>query len=136
MYISAAQNTEIYMAKGESQSIIDSFTSSSWWNSQDSSENFKAVARIPNTATGSSFNINSIQMSNGYPTLTNGVVKLFSPFYCGANDGNEIELTEIFDPQRELLGRAEAANVNDAGVEIITAAKEQLIHMLSSPMVA
>jgi len=103
------------MAKGESQSIIDSFTSSSWWNSQDSSENFKAVARIPNTATGSSFNINSIQMSNGYPTLTNGVVKLFSPFYCGANDGNEIELTEIFDPQRELLGRAEAANVNDAG---------------------
>lgn len=115
LYISATQNTEIYMAKGESQSIIDSFTSSSWWNSQDSSENFKAVARIPNTATGSSFNTNSIPMSNGYPTLTNGVVKLFSPFYCGANDGNEIELTEIFDPQRELLGRAEAANVNDAG---------------------
>lgn len=116
LYISATQNTEIYMAKGESQLIASPYTSSTtWWrNDTDTNENFKAVAKIPNTSTAASFNSTEITNNNGYPTISNAI-KLFSPFYCGANDGNEIDLTEIFDPQRELLGRAEAAGANDAG---------------------
>ena len=114
LYISATANTEIYMAKGLNQDLVSEFTDSVWHNSQHVSENFKAVARIPNAAIDASFNTNKITLLNGYPSLP-GAEKIFSPFYCGVNDGNEIDLTEIFDPQRELLGRAEAESPINSG---------------------
>jgi hypothetical protein len=71
---------------------------------QNSEDNLKVVATTRTfTAT--------INSSSGYPSGVSG--KLIGAFYVGANESVDIDLQEIFDPQRELLGRGETSSTDD-----------------------
>jgi hypothetical protein len=102
---SSTQNTEIYFIKG-SVAQISSLNNSntSWYLGQNLEDNLKVVATTRTfTAT--------INSSSGYPSGVSG--KLIGAFYVGANESVDIDLQEIFDPQRELLGRGETSSTDD-----------------------
>lgn len=92
----STQNTEIYFVKGSIPSGLVSGTA--WYTGQTDNDHLKAVATT-NTFTG------TITATSGYPSGVSG--KLIGAFYVGANASVDIDLLEIFDPQRELLGRGE-----------------------------
>lgn len=94
----STQNTEIYFVKG-SISIVEGLVSgTAWYTGQTDNDHLKAVATT-RTFTG------TIGVTSGYPSGVSG--KLIGAFYVGANASVDIDLLEIFDPQRELLGRGE-----------------------------
>jgi hypothetical protein len=68
------------------------------------SDHLKVVATT-RTFTG------TIASTSGYPSGVSG--KLIGAFYIGANESVDIDLLEIFDPQRELLGRGETPITDD-----------------------
>ena len=114
LYISSTQNCEVYLLKGAG--TLSDFTDETGWYSRTTNENLKPVAALK------SFKSNITLSNGGYPTLT-GFDKAIGAFYCGANEGAEFDLTEIFDPQRELLGRAEAVQANVPGDFILIVAR-------------
>jgi hypothetical protein len=95
----STQNTELYFVKGSVAQIIGSLNpSTGWYTGQLAADNLKVVA----TTTSFTGTINN---NSGYPSGVAG--KLIGAFYIGANASVDIDLLEIFDPQRELLGRGE-----------------------------
>lgn len=104
---SSTANTEIYLIKNSSREggniVPDTSAQSNWYALKTSSEHLRSVAVLRGSVLTSPNDV--YDQSNGYPVNTGG--KLIGAFYCGANESAEINLEEIFDPQRELLGRAE-----------------------------
>lgn len=101
---SSTQNTEIYFIKGSVAQISSLGSGTSWYLGQNPEDNLKVVATT-RTFTG------IINSSSGYPSGVSG--KLIGAFYVGANESVDIDLQEIFDPQRELLGRGETSITDD-----------------------
>lgn len=101
---SSTQNSEIYFIKGSVTQITSLGSGTSWYVGQTSEDNLKVVATT-RTFTG------TINSNSGYPSGVSG--KLIGAFYVGANESVDIDLQEIFDPQRELLGRGETAITDD-----------------------
>ncbi len=103
LYVSSTQNTEFYLIKNTTSTSI---TSGDWYSGEQEADHLQTVAVLKgNTATFASV--------NNFPSNPGG--KLIGAFYCGQNEGTEIDLTEIFDPQRELLGRAETTGADNPG---------------------
>lgn len=103
LYVSSTQNTEFYLIKNTTSNDI---TSGDWYSREQEADHLQTVAVLKgDTATFTSV--------NNFPSNPGG--KLIGAFYCGQNEGAEIDLTEIFDPQRELLGRAETTGADNPG---------------------
>lgn len=102
---SSTQNTEIYFVKSSGTQFNGVLgTSEAWYTGASVNDNLKVVAITR------SFN-GTISNNAGYPNITSG--KLIGAFYVGANESVDIDLLEIFDPQRELLGRGETPISNN-----------------------
>ena len=95
---SSTQNTELYFIKCPVSQVTALGSGTSWYLGQAVSDHLKVVAAT-RTFTG------TIASTSGYPSVASG--KLIGAFYIGANESADIDLLEIFDPQRELLGRGE-----------------------------
>ena len=100
LHIASTQNTEFYLVKNSTLANGE-IISSNWYKGQQPVDNLKVVASLAN------FEGLLISANNSMPSIVEVGGKLIGAFYCGQNESTEIELTEIFDPQRELLGRAE-----------------------------
>lgn len=113
---SGGQVSEIYLCKLSSDNYTAlNIGNLTWATAKTDSEQLKVVA------TNSTFNATTIAFNAGYPTGIGG--KQIGPFYCGTNEGTEIDLTDIFDPQRELLGRAEATATGVTGDILLVIAR-------------
>lgn len=120
LYASSGGNPcEIYLSK------ISNLTNSpgllgipntTWYAEKLFKDDLKVVASL-NVFTGATI-INAV---DGYPTNLPG--KQIGPFYCGTNEGIELDLTDIFDPQRELLGRAENVLTGNPGDVLLLVAR-------------
>lgn len=109
LYISSTQNTEFYLIKNTNKAngeIATGGNVTNWYQGRTNADNLRVVAVLKGADIPSTNPSNQTYAAvNGYPSDTGG--KLIGAFYCGENEGTEIDLTEVFDPQRELLGRAE-----------------------------
>lgn len=113
---SGGQVSEIYLCKLSSENYTSlGIGNLNWTTLKEDAEHLKVVA------TNSVFNTTIINVSSGYPSGIGG--KQIGPFYCGTNEGTEIDLTDIFDPQRELLGRAEATATGVTGDILLVIAR-------------
>ena len=123
LYVSSTQNTEFYLVKGSHALASSSYftTSNPVWYAQTLNSDLDPVAVA--SASQGQFTTTTINVSNGYPTSITGQEKLIGAFYCGNNQGVEFDLREIFDPQRELLGRAENVTANNAGDTLMVIAR-------------
>jgi len=122
LYVSSTQNTEFYLVKGShALAASNYFNSNPTWYAQTLNSDLKPVAVA--SASQGQFTTTTINVSNGYPTSITGQEKLIGAFYCGNNQGVEFDLREIFDPQRELLGRAENVTPNNAGDTLMVIAR-------------
>jgi hypothetical protein len=122
LYVSSTQNTEFYLVKGShALAASNYFNSNPTWYAQTLNSDLKPVAVA--SASQGQFTTTTINVSNGYPTSIQGQEKLIGAFYCGNNQGVEFDLREIFDPQRELLGRAENVTPNNAGDTLMVIAR-------------
>ena len=120
LYISSTQNTEFYLVKAAGSWLNSYLTleGSNILTAQNAAVSLDAVAIINPPY----WNSSTITALNGYPSVT-GATKVIGAFYCGANEGTEFDLTEIFDPQRELLGRAEGVANNVPGDILLVIAR-------------
>lgn len=101
----STRNTELYFVKGSVSQVVGSLNNTTaWYTGQQSADNLKVVA------TTTSFT-GTISNNSGYPSGVAG--KLIGAFYIGENASVDIDLLEIFDPQRELLGRGETPITDD-----------------------
>ena len=122
LYVSSTQNTEFYLVKGShALAASNYFNSNPTWYAQTLNSDLKPVAVA--SASQGQFTTTTINVSSGYPTSITGQEKLIGAFYCGNNQGVEFDLREIFDPQRELLGRAENVTPNNAGDTLMVIAR-------------
>jgi hypothetical protein len=103
LYVSSTQNTEFYLIKNTTNQFV---TDGDWYRGKQDADHLRAVAVLKGST-------NTFDSVNYFPSNTGG--KLIGAFYCGQDEGTEINLSEIFDPQRELLGRAETTASGSPG---------------------
>lgn len=89
-------------------------TPSNWFSGKQSADHLQTVASV------SSFT-NTYGVLSGRPFSTGG--KLYGPFYVGAGQGVDRNLLEIFDPQREQLGRSEQVAAGSRGDTLVVIAR-------------
>ena len=116
LHIASTQNTEFYLVKN-STLADNQIIASNWYKGQQQQDNLKVVASLAN------FGSLVIAQENSIPKSADLGGKLIGAFYCGQNESTEIELTEIFDPQRELLGRAEILGEDVIGDTLLVIAR-------------
>jgi hypothetical protein len=117
LHIASTQNTEFYLVKN-STLANNQIIASDWYKGMQDTDNLKVVASLSN------FSTLSINAVNGIiPDSAQLGGKLIGAFYCGQNESTEIELTEIFDPQRELLGRADILKEDVIGDTLLIIAR-------------
>lgn len=121
LYASSGGNPcEIYLSKINNISSTNTLlgiSNTTWYTGQQSIDNLRVVANLSAFTGATTINVSA----DGYPTGLAG--KQIGPFYCGTNEGIELDLTDIFDPQRELLGRAENVLTGDPGDVLLLIAR-------------
>lgn len=120
LYASSGGNPcEIYLSKINnitSNNKLLGISSNTWYTGQQSIDDLRVVANLSVFTDAT-----TISVVDGYPSGLAG--KQIGPFYCGTNEGIELDLTDIFDPQRELLGRAENVLTGDPGDVLLLIAR-------------
>lgn len=121
LYASSGGNpSEIYLSKISNISSTNTLlgmSNTTWYSAKDQAADLRVVASLSNFTGATTISASS----DGYPTSLAG--KQIGPFYCGTNEGTELDLTDIFDPQRELLGRAENVSTGDPGDVLLIVAR-------------
>lgn len=119
LYASSGGNPcEIYLSKISNLTTgLLGISDTTWYAGRLLKDDLRVVASL-NVFTGAT---TIAATADGYPNNLPG--KQIGPFYCGTNEGIELDLTDIFDPQRELLGRAENVLTGNPGDVLLLIAR-------------